>query len=119
MKKLLFYLAITGIFGDYATAIDNGENNLERFKVEKDYAKVMQEYLRQAASNFSNIEKSNKSRLIASTEITKTINSFKGLEQYAGYVFFKKGDLRDTCEQQIEKIAKMGFDGVAFFYPVH
>lgn len=89
---------------------------LERVSFEKEYVGYLNEYKRQA--NTISTEKFASYRNPAS-KLNVIIRKIKNTKQYAGLIYFKKGDMDEMCREQVDRASKMGLDGVVLYYPVH
>ncbi len=100
-------------------------NKLEVDRKIASYQKQRQIYLVQAikAELNSNLAKEKESaRSPASANQAKAQKwrlKFDQVDQFAGLIFFKKGELAQKCASFAQQSKEMGFKGIAFFYPVH
>lgn len=109
-KIFISILCVNGIYAEPFLG-------LERISYESSYKSDLSEYYRQAKSYRS------PASVDDATEVDEfdlyKIREFKNVSQFAGLIYFKKGDMAKLCEKQVSSAKKLGFKGVSLFYPVH
>lgn len=99
----------------YCLSTFAAEGVVERAKYEKGYTSYLKEYSRQSNSYRSPAS----NRRLPSSKSKVKIKKLSDSQQYAGLIYFKKGDMQSMCHDQVTRSVQMGLDGVVLYYPVH